>query len=223
MIYRKTVLLILSILFFSNAGVMGNNNEPFVTHNQWSGLSKSYDYSEHYKSPKESKKSKPHAPPALSFLSKLSWVVYVLVAIIVILLVTLIVMLIVGLLKQSGEKLSKTSIYKASTYIDIDSADLENDLQKALSYRLFKEAVRIQYLILIRTLNRQKLVIWKIDKTNGGYLREMYGKKGFDVFRRLTLYFEQVWYGDREITEKDYLNLIPVFDKINLIITTSEQ
>jgi hypothetical protein len=47
----------------------------------------------------------------------------------------------------------------------------------------------------------------------------MFGKVGFDLFRMLTLNFERVWYGEKEVNENDYLNLIPVFDQINSIVT----
>ena len=215
-------LFIIFTIFIVNNNIRAEKPE-MVSHSQWVKMSRSYDFHENYKTHNWNSKLNPAKPiPSTSIFAGLSVFVYIMFGFVVLALIVLIVILIVGLVRQSEEILPKSSIYKPISYINIENADLENDLKHALSFGLYKEAIRINYLMLIRTLNSHNMVIWKMDKTNGSYMREMYGKRGFDVFKMLTLYFDQVWYGDREISEIDYTNLLPVFDKINLIVTARE-
>lgn len=219
MSFWKIFIFMAFILFIFNKNAVGNVKSELINKEKWIKVSKTYDYSENFKSPKPSKSKPIHRSP--SFFSGLSWVVYLLIGLIVVILISLIVWLTISLLKQRGNTLSQSKIsIQNKTYENIEDADLEQELQLAISNGNLKDALRYQYLMVIKLLNRQRLVIWKKDKTNGHYLSEMAGKKGFDIFRKLTISFERVWYGDRELTNADYLKLIPVFEQIKQIIIT---
>jgi hypothetical protein len=218
MAYFKIVLLIMAVLLLNKQMVIAKNNRQFVTGKEWVKYSKAYDYTENYKTQKKSKNLSANKKFALpSFFSFFPYIVYILVALLVITIIAIIVMLILDILKHSKETLSNTKKYNVTTYENIENADFENDLQQILSKGLYKQALRIKYLIVLKTLTSRQLIAWKIDKTNGNYLQEMYGKNGFDTFRNITISFERVWYGDIQITEKEYLQLIPIFDQIDLI------
>ena len=216
--YCKVLIFLLVFLLLNKQLVFAESSHQFIKRTEWVKYAKTYDYSEHFKTTKEAKKSTPKKHMEMpSFFSGLPIFVYLLVIVLIIVIIALIVILILGLVKQSNETLSKTSPYRVSTYENIENADLDTDLQHLLSLGLYKEALRIRYLIVLKTLNKNRLVIWKMDKTNGNYLQEMHGKKGFDIFRKLTISFERAWYGDMQITEKEYLHIIPVFDQIYTI------
>jgi hypothetical protein len=180
-------------------------------------LTRKYQYEEDYKTIKPSNK-KPNSQSGLfySFLSNLKFISLIAI---VLILIAVLVYLIIWVFKEFRWNISENATYQITDAVDhIDHANLENLLHQAIVEGRFKDAVRFRYLILIRSLNQQKIITWKKDKTNGHYVNEMFGKKGFDLFKLITFKFERIWYGGIEIKEKDYNDLVPMFDQINVII-----
>jgi hypothetical protein len=217
------IIIALGISFPNSAD---GKNKQLTSEKQWTSLSKNYNYTENYKTPNLNK-NKPKEHPTtnwLSIFSGLTTLGYVLTGIILLVLIALIIWLVISILHQSGEKLLKgRDILQVKTYENIEQADLEKDLQQMLQAHHFNEALRLQYLMVIQSLTKQKLVVWKKDKTNGNYVNEMYGKQGFDIFRKLTHCFERVWYGDQVLSENDYLQLVPEFKYFNNLVFDREQ
>jgi hypothetical protein len=132
-----------------------------------------------------------------------------------------ITVLILVLLKLfSGNTVNNNKI-KPATVFNIDEleenlqdTDLYLLLEKALTGRSFRLAIRIYYLIIIKELSLKQLIVWKKNKTNNEYIRELNNTPFYDEFRLITIAFERIWYGDSEIQEKDYDKLIPMFKKM---------
>jgi len=97
---------------------------------------------------------------------------------------------------------------------NIHVADLDHLLMKALDEKNFKLAIRIYYLIIIKELSLRDMILWKKDKTNREYLREMQMNEHYSIFRKATNTFERVWYGERIIDEEDYQKINPVFKEL---------
>jgi len=84
---------------------------------------------------------------------------------------------------------------------------LEQALDKALLQRNFRMAIRIHYLWLLKVLYEKELINWKKDKTNHVYISELANKSSEESatsFRKLTLWYEKAWYGERNIDENDF-------------------
>jgi hypothetical protein len=222
LILKITIFIIFSFLAInvSPLSVSANNNKPFVSSQQWKENTKGYNFDENFKTIKPQKQTlKKNNFSFDSMFSKLSNAKYIFVGIVILILVILIVFVLLGLFKDTRWRISKKEAIIDETNIEnIENADLENMLKQALNKGLYKDAIRFQYLILIRTLNKRNFINWKKDKTNGHYISEMYGKNGFDLFRSITIKFERIWYGEADIKETDYLRLIPLFEQINLIV-----
>ncbi len=233
MSYLKLLILVFFVgVSYTN---LYANNEQFIKKEQWSKFAKTYHYNDDSrnlddkpaaKNNESSKDRKEVKEPSFSLpiFSGLPGVIYMFIVLIVIALIAVIIILLVSVFNKAGNKPvnSSNKVFRQSIYENIENADLENDLREALSSCEFKDAVRIKYLIVLRLLNKHKLILWRKEKTNGIYLREMIGQKEFGIFKNLTFCFERAWYGEIEITENEYFNMIPIFDQIHLLINTRE-
>lgn len=137
-----------------------------------------------------------------------------LIAILVIigLLVFLLIRLIVN--RTSDKKVSDipTDVYIWQNEEDIpEETDMERHLREALESGNYKIAVRILYLIVIRQLHENKIIIWKKDKTNRDYLNEMRQRSDYKNFREVTHIYEVVWYGDFDINVTEFEKIQSVF------------
>lgn len=218
MLTNRLLFLILWIGLVSGPGfAAGNAGKVFIEKQQWSKYSKSYDYTEHIKQMKPKVSS--HSG---HFSWNGAWIKYLLWGVVITALLVLLTWLIIYVLNEIKQKVTTNKSIKSFSIENIEEADLEAFLDQSLSDGSFKEAIRIRYLMLIRTLSRLNLVSWKRDKTNGMYVNEMYGKEGFELFRRLTISFERAWYGEKEVGEAEYQTIIPVFDQMNKIVMPNE-
>jgi hypothetical protein len=203
---------------------MANGGTVLIQKQQWSKYSKGYDYTEKIKKPETRKpKDSKHfklGSPFLFFTG--AWLKFLLWGIVIVVLLVLTAWLIINILRGNTEKVASNKTFTSLSVDDIEEADLEYFLDQSLTSGSFKDAIRIRYLMLIRTLSRLNMVIWKKDKTNGSYVNEMHGKAGFEHFRQLTISFERAWYGDKEIGEIEYRAIMPVFDQLNKIVTPNE-
>lgn len=94
---------------------------------------------------------------------------------------------------------------------NIHESDLERALRLALEKQDYRMAIRIYYLIIIKELSIRHWIIWKRDKTNGEYVREMSARNEYEQFRNITIDFDRVWYGDISVGEAEYQVLHPRF------------
>lgn len=218
--WMARLYLILLILTIGSGFALAGTDHVFIEKQQWSKLSKGYDYTEHVKKSEKKEAKAPRKFKLFSFGG--SWLKYVLLGIVTTILLITIALLIIRIFKGSAERVGQNKNFESLSIEDIEEADLEHFLEQSLAAGSFKEAIRIRYLMLIRTLSRLNLVDWKKDKTNGSYVAEMYGKAGFDLFCQLTNSFERVWYGEKQIGESEYLAIIPVFEQINKTVMPNE-
>jgi hypothetical protein len=97
---------------------------------------------------------------------------------------------------------------------NFQESDLERFLRIALENKDYQTAIRVYYLMIIKRLNELDWILWKKDKTNFDYVREVRNKPVYSMFRKLTFTFEFVWYGDFTISEQDYNAVSPEFQRI---------
>ena len=206
---------------FSQEGDMLNKEE-------WKKLSNKVDYTESYRTKKPKKKRVERRPRKkereASFFGSLKTAKYIVWGIIIAIIATGLIFIIMHVVKKQNQNLRITKKEEVAYFNidDVEESELEKLLRESLEGKSYKLALRVKYLMLIKQLDSLKLINWKKDKTNGIYLREMYGKTGFDLFRELTIKFERFWYGDKEISIDDYNGLLPVYDNLSNQLIVNE-
>jgi hypothetical protein len=118
---------------------------------------------------------------------------------------------------QAQMKLKNPKVRKQVDFIedvveDIQETDLERFLRDALVSDNYKMAIRVYYLMIIKELANKKLIIWKKDKTNSVYVREIQATEYYQNFREITRNFERVWFGEKEVEKADFQKLQPQFE-----------
>jgi len=104
---------------------------------------------------------------------------------------------------------------------NIQELEIDAMLRNALAAGNYRLAIRIYFLGLLKKLDSGGHIRWKKDKTNRDYLSELYlAKHYFEEVQRLTLDYEQVWYGEHDLTLQHYQDVITSFQamdqKLNL-------
>ena len=138
----------------------------------------------------------------------------------------IIVVLLVYLLKNmnwdSKQVDRSTKILDPEASIDdIEQLQIADLLKQAIAAGNYRIAIRLQYLDLLKKLNATGRIVWMKDKTNRDYLSELFAKSwNFEEVRRLTLAYEQVWYGEHTLNLEGFTVLQHNFDYIDRQITT---
>jgi hypothetical protein len=102
-----------------------------------------------------------------------------------------------------------------NTITELDERPMESDLERylreALERRDFRLAIRIYYLMILKSLNDAEIITWKKEKTNMDYMRELRQHPNYDAFSSNTYIFEYVWYGEKVIHEPQFNSLSKPF------------
>ena len=93
-------------------------------------------------------------------------------------------------------------------------ADLPDFIQQAIAEENYPLAIRLYYLLIIKELDANGLIVYKKDKTNRSYLRELLGTDFQQNFRQVTQIFERVWYGKEELHKADFQEIQPNFQRL---------
>lgn len=68
----------------------------------------------------------------------------------------------------------------------------------------YRSAIRYQFLYLLKLMTDKNMLEWDPEKTNRDYIRMLNGNALQSDFQKLSFVFENVWYGERSITENEY-------------------
>ncbi|MDZ4679151.1 MAG: DUF4129 domain-containing protein [Saprospiraceae bacterium] len=101
---------------------------------------------------------------------------------------------------------------------NLNTADLDPLIQRAIAQENHTMAVRLYYLAILKKLSQQQLVVWKRDKTNRDYFRELKGSSLQRPFQAVTRDFEWVWYGDGAIGKQDFQRMQGQFQQMLSLI-----
>lgn len=94
---------------------------------------------------------------------------------------------------------------------DLIGANLDEGLTEAMKIADYRMAIRLNYLQILQALAKKKMISWGIDKTNEKYIRELEEQVLKSRLTGLTVVFEKIWYGNREIGREDYEQLVKAF------------
>jgi hypothetical protein len=118
---------------------------------------------------------------------------------------------------RAKHKISKPTTADASAHItDIKTLEIDDLLRNALAAGNYRLAIRIYFLGLLKKLDEEGFIKWKKDKTNNDYLSELFATAYyFEEIRRLTLVYEQVWYGEHPLSPAVFEQITASFQSID--------
>ena len=152
-----------------------------------------------------------------------NYIVYALVAAVIIYMLFLIIK---NMSLKSDRKVmaNKPSAVIAAAIDNIQELETDKLLREAISSGNYRLAVRICFLGMLKTLDEEGVIKWKKDKTNRDYLSELFAKQHYyDEIKRLTFNYEQVWYGEHELTVNAYEEVISSFKKMGDKLNSSKR
>lgn len=79
---------------------------------------------------------------------------------------------------------------------NIHEMDFNALIEEAIQQELYRKAVRLLYLHTLKELADKHYIVWRREKTNREYVRELTATDMRKTFEQLTLLFEYIWYGD---------------------------
>ncbi|PUB35376.1 uncharacterized protein DUF4129 [Elizabethkingia sp. YR214] len=68
----------------------------------------------------------------------------------------------------------------------------------------YRSAIRYQFLYLLKLMTDKNMLEWDPEKTNRDYIRMLNGNALQSDFQKLSFVFDNIWYGERSITENEY-------------------
>lgn len=105
-------------------------------------------------------------------------------------------------LKKGEQKLeTKSSDIITSIEEDFSKNNLERWLRHAREINDYYLILRIQFLMILKSLEQKRLILWKKDKTNWHYIQELSDHHFQHPFKDLVFEFDHVWYGEKKYSE----------------------
>ena len=122
------------------------------------------------------------------------------------------------------KRIKREKFVSAAAPVDnIEELDIDALLRDAIASGDLRLAIRVHYLLLLKKLNEAGLIAWKKDKTNRDYLSELYGRNAcYDDVRLLTLAYELVWYGERDVSQDSFQRLSGNFESVGRQVAVTQ-
>jgi hypothetical protein len=207
-LYTFFIFLLLSVNTFSV-----KDSCLKITETQWDKVSKGKDYNETYDDfdVKEKGESSGSGIKAPSFdMGGLIYLFYFLVAGAILFLIVKILMNI-----NSSPDISINND-RTFTLAEVEEKMLEIDLDKILNDALLagdhRLALRINFLIIIKTLSLRGKIVWAKEKTNWEYFNEIKDYGTASGFKNIISTFEPIWYGEYAVSEDLFNKLQPSYE-----------
>jgi hypothetical protein len=184
---------------------------------KWKEVVGSTNYDEK-KSPKPKERENKNSPS--SSIGSMPWNGAILKPIAYLLIIGIVVWILFYIIRNTSleQKLKKTTVVKSDLEApieNIEEMDIHSLLEQARAAGDFRLATRLYYLSILKKLNEHGFIAWKKDKTNHDYLSELFSREYyFEEVSGLTLSYEQVWYGDRTLTEASFQKLASRFETV---------
>ncbi|HIB37548.1 DUF4129 domain-containing protein [Mesonia sp.] len=86
----------------------------------------------------------------------------------------------------------------------IYNEDINQLIAEALENKQYRLAIRYSYLLVLRELKNKEIINYQFQKTNHDYLAEIESEQLNLQFKKITKWYDFVWYGDFSISEKEY-------------------
>lgn len=87
-------------------------------------------------------------------------------------------------------------------------------IQEAIASGNFKQAIRYQFIKLLKELDQQQLIVYHIDKTNYQYSKEL-PKTMRKQFMMVSKIFDYTWYGDYPANQALFRQMEQLYKRVN--------
>lgn len=101
---------------------------------------------------------------------------------------------------------------------DIHELDFNTMIEDAIAKGNYREAIRLSYLKILKQLTDKDLIKWQLDKTNTDYYHELKQTKYQKPYKKVSLLFEYVWYGEFQVKEADFKNTMNDFKGLSNLL-----
>lgn len=216
--YRPFILLIIIFYFLQCKAI--NNQSFFIDSLEWKKSSKNLDFSESEK-PKEKEKKNKKIEKLNYFNFGISKNVAIVSAII---LVAGILILILYSFKgrNVGLSISKTKFNVNNLNEFSEEEEILKAIENALNNKNLSLAFRYNYLQIIQQLIKKNLINFKKYNTNFDLVYQIKISQTQDVFKSLTIVFDALYYGEKEIKEIEYKSFVNDFEQLKILIKNHE-
>ena len=108
------------------------------------------------------------------------------------------------MLLNSQTKNKKAEINLSDEEQLIKNEDLNELISKAIATNNYRLAIRYYYLLILKKLAAKDLIDWQQDKTNEDYLKEIESNDLKASFKRSTVLYDFIWYGNITIDSLEF-------------------
>lgn len=98
---------------------------------------------------------------------------------------------------------------------EMESTDLEKEIENALAQNNYRLAIRYMYLKSLKMLSLQNLIDWDFDKTNSDYYSELQDAALKSGFQKVSYWYDYIWYGEFSLDKQRFLDAKADFDELN--------
>lgn len=116
----------------------------------------------------------------------------------------------------------KNRIAVTESLENIHTIDYEKMIEDAVQNGNYRYAIRLNYLRTLKKLSDKEFIIWRIDKTNHEFVKEIQQNKIKKYFENITLNFETIWYGCYFIDKTEYSELQKSFLEFITLLETAQ-
>lgn len=189
----------------------------------WERISERYDYNrekvkeEKKEEPKEDQIYKDRSVDTPSMSSSTREVLkYSLFAVVIGLLVFIVFRLVGGGLLGANQKISKDEAYLLEEIEDnLEEANIKTPLEDAVGAENYSLALRLYYLSILQALLHAGHIVWKKEKTNGAYIREIWSHPARPLFQKVTRIYEYFWFAKgAKLDRVEFGRIRPSFDEM---------
>ena len=157
--------------------------------------------------------NQPASVPSFSFLK------YIIEAAAVVLLIFIIIKLAgLNISNIFNRDATEIQVPYSESLENIHQITFDEEIEKALSQRNYRLAIRLLYLSTLKQLNDAHLIQWQLEKTNSTYLNELRDATQRQSFGILTRQFEYVWYGDFPVDGQSFQNINTLFHDFKMML-----
>ena len=113
-----------------------------------------------------------------------------------------------------GKKPKEVAINVYDVEKNIHQVNFEKLIHDTLHKKNYRLAARYYYLWLLRRLSNAGMIQWNPDKTNADYTAEIKDDGLKISFQYLSYLYNNIWYGEFEINEQEFLKVQYAFQKL---------
>lgn len=114
------------------------------------------------------------------------------------------------------EKPINKAIEDEMTSEDVMNTDWESRMALAKKEGDLRLATRFLFVHTLQILHHKQHIIYSIDKTNFDYYRMINKNELKSLYRILMTRFEYVWFGQKQLDEQDWKELMQIYEQLKL-------